>query len=261
MNNGDYMNANEVISIPSLPLQSAVYVVMDRTQEQVHVISRDVPSRYPLANSQLEDQDAFMNTEETEQLLQLTRNKHWRGGEDRDGFFNGAPPIDILQLLNGAVVPPSNNGLRKVMATINPYTQLIVGDSYTRSIFHPPMPETVSNYGILTYYNRDNLRVYTPDFMHLGCLFFKIEAECYIEEVKLHNGSVIGELPISRGLAQTYRDQIKDNSLDIIREAAMYHENYGLDTGLIQIMTSEDIRTWNKVVHPHLTVSDYYSRT
>ena len=149
------------------------------------------------------------------------------------------------------------------MNTINPYTQLIVGDGYTRTLFHPPMPETESNYGILTYHNHnhEHLRVYTPQAMHPECLIFKIEAEGYIEEVGLENGSMIGEVPISRALACTYREQIRDNALDIIRAAAMYHGNYGLDTLLKQIMTSEDIRTWNRVVHPHLAVSDYYLRT
>ena len=87
------MKANEVISIPSLPMQSAVYVLIDQIRKQVHLITRDVPSRYGLANSQLEDRDDLMNAEETEQLLQLTRNRLWKGGEDRDGFFNGAPPL------------------------------------------------------------------------------------------------------------------------------------------------------------------------
>ena len=99
-----------------------------------------------------------MNAEETEQLLQLTRNRLWKGGEDRDGFFNGAPPIDILQSLRGVAVPPSNEGLRNVMATIIPYTQLIVDDDYTSTLFNPPLPETQSNHSVLTYFNRNDLR-------------------------------------------------------------------------------------------------------
>ena len=93
MNDDDNMNANKVISTPLLPVQLAVYVLIDQRGEQVHVMTRDVPCRYGLANSQLESSDHFMNAEETEQLLQLTRNRHWRGGEDRAGFFNGAPPL------------------------------------------------------------------------------------------------------------------------------------------------------------------------
>ena len=254
------MNANEVISIPSLPLQSAVYVFIDRIGQQVHLLTRDVPSRYGLAISQLEDRDSFMNAEETEQLLQLTRNRLWKGGKDRAGFFNGSPPTDILQSLMGAVDPPSNSGLRIVMETINPYEELIVDDGYTRALFHPPMPETESNHGVLTYFNRNDLRVYTPQ-SNLEYLLFKIDVPSYIDEVELANGSLIGQLPISRELAQTYRDQIRDNSLDIIRNAAMHQHNYCLDSRLKQIMASKDIRTWNRVVHPHLTVSDYYLRT
>ena len=147
------------------------------------------------------------------------------------------------------------------METINPYEQLIVDDGYTRTLFNLPLPETESNHGILTYYDCNHLRVYTPQAMYSKCLLFKIEAEGYIKEAGLENRSVIGEVLISRELAYTYREQIRDNSLDIIQNAAMYQGNYCLDTRLKQIMTSEDIRTWNKVVHPHLTVSDYYLRT
>ena len=212
------MKANEVISIPSLPMQSAVYVLIDQIRKQVHLITRDVPSRYGLANSQLEDRDDLMNAEETEQLLQLTRNRLWKGGEDRDGFFNGAPPIDILESLRGAAVPPSNEGLRNVMATIIPYTQLIVDDDYMSTLFNPPLPETKSNHSVLTYFNRNDLRVYTPEISPVYYHIFKIDVTSYIDEVELEkNGSLIGQLPISRALACTYREKIRDNALDIIR--------------------------------------------
>lgn len=250
------MNSNEVISIPSLPLQSAVYVLIDPIGKQVHLLTRDVPSRYGLANGQLADRDHFMNAEETEQLLQLTSDRRWKGGEDRAGFFNGSPATDIWQSL----MVRSNRRLELVMETINPYEELIVDDGYTRTLFNPPMPETESNHGVLTYFNSNNLRVYTPQIDdNLDYLLFKIDVPGYIDEVALANGSYIGELPISRELAQTYRDQIRDNSLDIIRNAAMHDNNkHSLDSSKKQIMASEDIRTWNRVVHRHLTVSDYY---
>jgi hypothetical protein len=46
--------------------------------------------------------------------------------------------------------------------------------------------------------------------MHSECLLLKIEAEGYIKEVGLENGSVIGEVLISRELAHTYREEIRD---------------------------------------------------
>jgi hypothetical protein len=62
---------------------------------EVHVISRDVNSKYGIVKNQLQDPDGMTRYEERF-LKNLTTHPQWRGGEDYAEFFDGAPPLDVI---------------------------------------------------------------------------------------------------------------------------------------------------------------------
>jgi hypothetical protein len=66
------MNIKQVLNGPCLPYELAVYTIFDLQYSEVHVISRDVNSKYGIVKNQLRDPDGMTRFEE-QFLNNLTR--------------------------------------------------------------------------------------------------------------------------------------------------------------------------------------------
>ena len=73
------MDIKKLLNGPHLPYESAVYTIFDLQCSEVHVISRDVNSKYGIVKNQLQDPDGMTSSEERF-LNNLTTDPQWRGG-------------------------------------------------------------------------------------------------------------------------------------------------------------------------------------
>ena len=53
------MDIKKLLNGPHLPYESAVYTIFDLQCSEVHVISRDVNSKYGIVKNQLQDPDGM----------------------------------------------------------------------------------------------------------------------------------------------------------------------------------------------------------
>jgi hypothetical protein len=58
------MNIKQLLNGPRLPYESVVYTIFDLEYSEVHVISRDVNSKYGIVKNQLQDPDGMTRFEE-----------------------------------------------------------------------------------------------------------------------------------------------------------------------------------------------------
>jgi hypothetical protein len=74
------MNVKQLLNGQPLPYESAIYAIFDLQYSEVHVIWRDVNSKYGIVKNQLEDPDG-MTRDEVRYLNNLTtHHPKWRGG-------------------------------------------------------------------------------------------------------------------------------------------------------------------------------------
>jgi hypothetical protein len=240
------MDIKKLLNGPRLPYESAVYTVFDLQYSEVHVISRDVNSKYGIVKNQLQDPDG-MTSSDQRFLNNLTTHSQWRGGEDYAEFFDGVPPLDIIRQITRSRVMTGLMSLHHIV----PYDRHDVNDVY-RSELLPEATEVEEKYGGITYNNGDCLNVCIPQNMPPRFLMAKISICGYIDEIELPNGSVLYEKEVSRSLSSEWREVIRTNALSIIKTAV--GRSYGVDEAISSFLLSPRVETWPRVMHQHLTV-------
>jgi hypothetical protein len=236
------MNIRQLLNGTSFPYESAIYAIFDKQDMKLHVISRDVNSRYGVVQNQLEISDG-MTPEELDFLNALTNQSQWRGGEDYAEFFDGVPPGDIIHHITGLPLLP--------LHFVVPYDRHDVRNRFRGNIL-PELKDTEEKHGPLTFHNSDELNVCMPQSCPPRFLIAKISVSGYIAEVQLASQSVLYEKEVSRYLSPQWRETLRANALEIIKDAAL--ASYGLDQAICALLTSSSVETWPRVMHPHLTV-------
>ena len=240
------MNIKQLLNGPCLPYESAVYIIFDLQYSEVHVISRDVNSKYGIVKSQLEDSDSMTRSDERF-LNNLVTHPQWRGGEDYAEFFDGAPPLDIIQHITRLHPTIGSTHVHQVV----PYERHDVDDDFCRNLLHG-ITDSEEKYGGITYKNMDRLNVCIPHNIPSRFLMMKISILAYVSEVVLSNGSVLHEKEVSRSLSQEWRDRIRNNALDIAKTAVQ--QSHYIDEVISSLLLSTRVNSWPMVMHQHLTV-------
>jgi hypothetical protein len=237
------MDLKKLLNRPRLPYELAVYTVFDLQYSEVHVISRDVNSKYGIVKNQLQDPDG-MTSSEQRFLNNLTTHSQWRGGEDYAKFFEGVPPLDIIRQITRSRVMTGSIPVHQVV----PYDRHDVDDDYRRDLL-PEVTEMEEKHGGITYNNSDCL---IPQNMPPRFLMTKISICGYISEVELANGSVLYEKEMSRFLSAEWREVVRTNALNIIKAAVGRSD--GVDEAISSLLLSPRVDSWPRVMHQHLTV-------
>ena len=240
------MDIKKLLNGPHLPYESAVYTIFDLQCSEVHVISRDVNSKYGIVKNQLQDPDGMTSSEERF-LNNLTTDPQWRGGEDYAEFFDGAPPLDVICEITRSRLMTGSIPVHHVV----PYLRHDVDDAYRRDLL-PEVTEMKEKHGGITYNNSDCLIVCIPQNMPPRFLMTKISICGYISEVELANGSVLYEKEISRFLSAEWREVVRTNVLNIIK-AAVGRSDF-VDEAISSLLSSPRVDSWPRVMHKHLTV-------
>jgi hypothetical protein len=79
------MNIKQLLNGQPLPYELAIYAIFDLQYSEVHVILRDVNSKYGIVKNQLEDPDG-MTRDEVRFLNNLMTHQKWRGGRTTLSF-------------------------------------------------------------------------------------------------------------------------------------------------------------------------------
>jgi hypothetical protein len=135
-------------------------------------------------------------------------------GEDNAEFFDGAPPLDIIQQITRSHLMTGSIPVHHVV----PYDCHDVNDDYRRDLL-PGVTEMEENHGGVTYNNSNCLNVCIPQNIPPRFLMTKISICGYISEVELSYDSVLYEKEVSRSLPPEWREVIRINALDIIKSA------------------------------------------
>ena len=241
------MNVKQLFSAGSLPYELAIYVIFDLQYSKVHVVSRDVNSKYGIVKNQLEDPDN-MTEQEVKFLKNLTTERQWRGGEDYSEFFDGAPPVDIMNQITRSRLRAGSISVHHV----TPYNCLDVDEEYCRNLI-PMVKEVKENHAGITYNNSSCLSVYIPRNVPPRFLMTKILLLGYISEMVLSNNSILYEKEVSRFLLPEWREVICNNALDIIKAAL--GPPYGIDGDTLSLLLFLQVESWSKVMHQHLTIN------
>jgi hypothetical protein len=168
-------------------------------------------------------------------------------GEDYAEFFDGAPPVDIMNQITRSHLVTGFVPIHHVV----PYDRHDVNEEYRVNQL-PGVTETEEKYGGITYHNGNGLNVCIPQNIPPRFLMTKILVSGYISEVKLSNESVLFEKEVSRSLSPKWREVVCAKSLDIIKAAMQ--RSQGVDKGVSLLMLSPRVDSWLRVMHQHLTV-------
>jgi hypothetical protein len=202
-----------------------------------------VNSKYGIVKNQLEDPDG-MTRDEVRYLNNLTTHlsSEMARGEDYAEFFDGTPPVDIMnQITRSHLV----TGLVPIHHVV-PYDRHDVNEEYRVNLL-PGVTDTEEKYRGITYHNGNGLNVCIPQI-----LMMKISVSGYILEVKLSNESVLFEKEVSRSLSPKWREDVCAKSLDIIKAAVQRSQGVNKDVSLL--LLSPQVDSWPRVIHQHLTV-------
>ena len=242
-----------------LPVQTAVYVVIDVKQKKRHIISKSVNSKYAIVKSQLSHGSQDNAPEVLAYLQQLAKNSQLYRGEDKSGFYNGLTFDSIMEMVC------TNTNERRQYARLDlmtPYGRYDIPDSMLRQCIDPspiieermygPLELVACGVGMKEVAVSVNMQPVLP------FVIFKIDQLTCLCEHEFNDGTVLLENVFSSELNDADLDRMRRCAVDIVQllpnrsqvPERGFFEPIDIEIGML-ILSS---RNWPIEIHEHKVV-------
>ena len=224
----------------TLPWQSAVFVIADKSQKRIHVLPVSVNSRYAIAESQYLSSDD-LSVEAAGYLKDKCDELNVIECDDKNGFYMGRNAVDLGLF---ALFCDSKTKMKKYIDTdsILPYTRYIIPLAKVQNILGGQPDVKTRNYGPIKYQlcesgGFDKLAVSVND-LATDYVLFKIDQTAMMGEEQLSDGYIFLEQLLSAQWTQEQHSLIAEKATNLIGQLIFTQHDHNYDAVPVPIMNT-----------------------
>jgi hypothetical protein len=238
-----------------LPVQSAVYVIFALREKAIHVISRDVSSKYTIMQGLSADTQATIRGHMNQATIRGHKSSlPLDGGDDKAGFYNGIDSSALFELIQAQPIHGTDAAQADLYSL--PYTRFSIPQDMLQGCINPSPEIEEQAYGPLELVacggGQSTLAVSLSRWPS-GYAVLKIDQLCAICKYELGDSTFMPETILSAKLNSFDLERVRTSAVNLVRDVLPHSGGYEpIPDNYDFIFQTSKAQAWPIIMHSHI---------